>query len=800
MKACNTDWQRQSALALLTFVSAGLSACGGGGSSGSVSGGGSGSGLSVSVSADRAIVQAGATAQVTAVVSNDSANRGVTWSVSCATAPCGNISPATSASGLKVTYTAPTTVPSADLAVTVTATAVSNPSQQASGTFTVPALVVTVDPQSGPSMAAGATTQFTATINYPAQANKGVTWTVQCGASGCGNVSPSNSASGTAVTYTAPASPPPADLAVTVTASSVSSPAANGSATLTVAAISIGVAPLSALVPLNATLSFTGNASYDPSAVDVDWSLTQGGTACPSACGAFAPNPTASGATTTYTAPAALPTNATATVTATAGADQSKSATATVALTSGTVELVPMDLFFASSKLRRPVSGTIALTNTGTSPLAISSMTFGGTNPALYSQTNTCGNSVAAGSSCSITVHCSRTGCGPAVLLIADSSSDSPQTIYLQGGGHYQVTAAMRAALAQQTTVASPPPSGSGQVGTRVLYLRDASRADPYVSDGTRRELPIRFWYPSSAAASCVKASYTSPQVWKYFSTLVGASLPRVSTHSCLNSPVATGPHPVVVLEHGFTGTYTDYTYLAEDLASRGYVVAAVDHTHEATAVEFPDGRLEKSVFGSHLTKYTRSDAGSLGLAVAVRLDDLRFVLNEMARLNAAPDGDLSGRLDLTRIALVGHSLGGLATIRSLESEPQFKAGVLLDGVTPPHFPKAIEQPVLSLVVGHKSWNDDDCRIWDALRGPRAAVNLPGAEHIALSDTVWILRNNVKTGTTPEAMIAATRDYVAAFLDASLRGKDLRRLLVAAASGTTGSVVADGSQPLCARP
>ena len=63
----------------------------------------------------------------------------------------------------------------------------------------------------------------------------------------------------------------PADLAVTVTASSVSSPAANGSATLTVAAISIGVAPLSALVPLNATLSFTGNASYDPSAVEAKW-------------------------------------------------------------------------------------------------------------------------------------------------------------------------------------------------------------------------------------------------------------------------------------------------------------------------------------------------------------------------------------------------------------------------------------------------------------------------------------------------------------------------------------------------
>ena len=46
---------------------------------------------------------------------------------------------------------------------------------------------------------------------------------------------------------------------------------------------------------------------------------------------------------------------------------------------------------------------------------------------------------------------------------------------------------------------------------------------------------------------------------------------------------------------------FTDYTFIAEDLASRGYVVAAVDHPCEATAVEFPDGRVVKSAFGSHL-------------------------------------------------------------------------------------------------------------------------------------------------------------------------------------------------------
>jgi predicted dienelactone hydrolase len=180
-----------------------------------------------------------------------------------------------------------------------------------------------------------------------------------------------------------------------------------------------------------------------------------------------------------------------------------------------------------------------------------------------------------------------------------------------------------------------------------------------------------------------------------------------------------------------------------------------------------------------------------------VRLDDLRFVLNTLQRLNAAPGGDFAGRLDLTRIALVGHSLGGLTTLRALESEPRFKAAVLLDGLVPPHFPKAIEQPVLNLVVGRERWNEDDCRLWDALHGPRIAVNLPGAEHIALSDAVWLLQGVVKSGaSTPDRAIAAIRKYVAGFLDESLRDSGPGSWSTGSAHDP-GALVATGAQFLC---
>ena len=68
----------------------------------------------------------------------------------------------------------------------------------------------------------------------------------------------------------------------------------------------------------------------------------------------------------------------------------------------------------------------------------------------------------------------------------------------------------------------------------------------------------------------------------------------------------------------GFHG-FTDYTFLFEDLASRGYVVASVDHTYEATAEDFPDARFVKSLGGSYLDNSWRTDDQSVSLALSVR-------------------------------------------------------------------------------------------------------------------------------------------------------------------------------------
>src|SRR5262249_8634934 len=159
-------------------------------------------------------------------------------------------------------------------------------------------------------------------------------------------------------------------------------------------------------------------------------------------------------------------------------------------------------------------------------------------------------------------------------------------------------------------------------------------------------------------------------------------NLPSISTHSCQDAPVVPGAYPVVIFSHGFTGSFTDYTYLFEDLASRGYIVASVNHTYEATATAFPDGRFITAVFHSHLRPGQKAaDPRWVRFAQAARLDDLKFAADELDRLNRDPKSPFAGHLGLDTMAVAGHSLGGLTALDASRRDSRFRAAISIDGV-----------------------------------------------------------------------------------------------------------------------
>jgi hypothetical protein len=288
--------------------------------------------ITVSVSPSTANVQANiGTQKFSATVRRDSRNRGVTWALTgtgCSGSTCGTLSATSSASGVAITYRAPSTVPNPSK-VTLTATSVSNTAKKATATITVTAPVsVTISPTSA-SVNVSTAKPFTATVtNDPA--NHGVTWALtQSGAactSSCGTLSGQTA---TSVTYTAPASVP-ANPSITLTATSALDTSKKASATITVTSsagtVSVTITPKRGGLAIGQTLAVTATVTNDVGSAGVTWSASGNGCSGTS-CGTFT-NVTKTSAT--YTAPSGA---GSYTITATSVASHGASASAPIGVT-----------------------------------------------------------------------------------------------------------------------------------------------------------------------------------------------------------------------------------------------------------------------------------------------------------------------------------------------------------------------------------------------------------------------------------------------------------------------------------
>jgi dienelactone hydrolase len=133
---------------------------------------------------------------------------------------------------------------------------------------------------------------------------------------------------------------------------------------------------------------------------------------------------------------------------------------------------------------------------------------------------------------------------------------------------------------------------------------------------------------------------------------------------------------PTVVFSHGLGGSGFNYTVLIEELVSRGYVVAAIEHTYSARAVWFPDGRV---ITVHEPTQAEKSKPGAFAAGINDGAADVRFVIDRLTE-KGAPEGPLAGRIDPDRLAAMGHSAGAEFTARACQLDARIHACVDLDG------------------------------------------------------------------------------------------------------------------------
>jgi predicted dienelactone hydrolase len=244
-------------------------------------------------------------------------------------------------------------------------------------------------------------------------------------------------------------------------------------------------------------------------------------------------------------------------------------------------------------------------------------------------------------------------------------------------------------------TVQLPAPTGPFRVGTTTIDV-STERLETLTTDpGDHRRFVVQFWYPAGRGR-CAPVQYMDAAT----SAAVAEDLPadfgvHVKVDACGGVPLARGGRlPLVLYSHGAGATRFGNTSLLTELASRGYLVAAIHHTYGSVLTVFTDGKAvpwNEDQWGT-----PEAARGHLNVWV----DDARSTLDMIAEFDRKPGSLLHGRVDLARIAYVGHSMGGATAVAAALKEPRIRAAADLDGGLPPGaVPLPVQLPVPLLVL-----------------------------------------------------------------------------------------------------
>ncbi|MFC9432356.1 alpha/beta hydrolase family protein [Nocardia sp. NPDC057030] len=335
-----------------------------------------------------------------------------------------------------------------------------------------------------------------------------------------------------------------------------------------------------------------------------------------------------------------------------------------------------------------------------------------------------------------------------------------------------------------------PRPTGAYAVGTEVLRLVDPNRPEPATdAPDDHRNVVVQAWYPAEPGAHGKRSTYIDgadrlPDRVTVLPSFLMRGYHRIDTHALLDVPVNPDRSrwPVVLFSPGYGAPRAFYTGLIADLASRGFVVLAVDHPYEAAVTELADGTIATT--REHFLDDDPDQSRYMSGLLDVRTADLRFVVDQLDR----PDilgARLSGRLDTEHVAAIGHSFGGAAATAAVASDGRIKAAANIDGTLYGTLPQqSLPKPFLLLESDHAetghgtAYLDGNRALLERLRAGGFRYEIAEANHYSFTDAPRFLADPARLLTAelmggsrgPRETQRATNDILTAFLREPLGG------------------------------
>jgi fermentation-respiration switch protein FrsA (DUF1100 family) len=271
-----------------------------------------------------------------------------------------------------------------------------------------------------------------------------------------------------------------------------------------------------------------------------------------------------------------------------------------------------------------------------------------------------------------------------------------------------------RAVCQHRSLYALPKPTGPLAVGRTTMWWTDPSRFESATSGSHHRELQALIYYPANATST--HAGYypgltdlgSVPEtniLAKHFGSAwaaVEGGLVQSNTYNDATFTKKLKKCPVLVFSPGGSAPVVAYSAQLEELASHGYVVVGLAHPYDTALIIGPDHRLIPFVDQTPQQSGPPSIAGlEADLKVVVRwADDTKFALDQVEALSRKKESTFFDHLDLSRIGVFGHSLGGKAAARLCQTDHRVGACLNEDGELF-GIPFGSLQPVPSVIPHH---------------------------------------------------------------------------------------------------